>query len=179
MGGGRIENCLFKNIDTAGGDIVTIMTGSIVNSTIADCTVNTWVHDKQAALTDKCYGLCLTNGTPTVRNVVIANVRARNEASENRAIGASATRLESSVVNCATDTEEPLNASCIAGTRKSFFRDGEYAPYFSSRLRNAGAEVSGFESGVDLAGNPSVFGKVIDIGCYECQTMPGTRIMVR
>jgi hypothetical protein len=31
---------------------------------------------------------------------------------------------------------------------------------------------------VDLAGNPRVFGKGIDIGCYECQRKPGAAIVV-
>jgi hypothetical protein len=32
---------------------------------------------------------------------------------------------------------------------------------------------------VDLAGNPRVFGKGIDIGCYECQRKLGFSIMFR
>ena len=31
---------------------------------------------------------------------------------------------------------------------------------------------------VDLAGNPRVFGKGIDIGCYECQRRPGASLIV-
>ena len=32
---------------------------------------------------------------------------------------------------------------------------------------------------VDLAGNPRVFGRAIDIGCYECQVRPGLAVIVR
>lgn len=176
---GRVENCLFRNIDAKAGDIVTVTKGSIVNSTIVDCTVNTWAHGGQTPIYEKCYGLCLTNGTVAATNVVIANVRARDDASENRAIGASAAVLESLVVNCATDTASPVNATCIAGTRGSFFKDGAYTPNASSLLRDAGVEIPRFANGVDLAGNPRVHGREIDIGCYECQTVPGLTIFVR
>lgn len=177
--GARVENCLFRNINTTGGDIVTVTKGSIINSTIVDCTVNTWVHGGNAQIREKCYGLCLTNGTAVATNVVIANVRARDDASENRAIGGTPSKLESSVVNCATDTESPVNATCLAGTRGSFFKDGAYAPNASSLLRDAGVEIPRFANGVDLAGNPRVHGRGIDIGCYECQTAPGLTIFVR
>lgn len=179
MGGGRVENCLFRNINTPHGDIVTVINGEIVNSTIVDCTVNTWVYGDNSTLTGNCYGLCLTNGAVTARNVAIVNVRARDDASENRAIGGTPSKLESSVVNCATDTESPVNATCIAGTRGSFFKDGAYAPNASSLLRDAGVEIPRFADGVDLAGNPRVHGREIDIGCYECQTAPGLTIFVR
>ena len=179
MGSGRIENCLFRNINTTCGDVVTLMAGSLVNCTIADCTVKTWVHDGASALTDKCYGLCLTNGISSVTNVVIANVRAGNDASENRAVGASAANLESSLINCATDTEEPLNSTCVTGSKATFFKGSGYEPRLKGPLVDAGAEVSAFASGVDLAGNSRVFGKGIDIGCYECQVTPGFVILVR
>ena len=32
---------------------------------------------------------------------------------------------------------------------------------------------------VDLAGNPRVFGRKIDVGCYECQSEIGTTISFR
>ena len=31
---------------------------------------------------------------------------------------------------------------------------------------------------VDLAGKPRVFGRAIDIGCYECQRKPGASLIV-
>lgn len=178
MGSGRIENCLFRNINSTAGDVVTIMAGSIANCTIVDCTVGSWVHDGSAALTDKCYGLCLTNGTSSARNVVVANVRAAGDSSENRAVGASQSKIESDFVNCATDTETPLNDSCIVGSKDDFFKNELYYPSKSSPLVNAGVEISGFASGVDLAGNPRVLGGIIDIGCYECQDK-GFVILVR
>lgn len=179
MGGGRVENCLFRNINTPHGDIVTVVKGEIVNSTISDCTVNTWVYGGKSPVSGNCYGLCLTNGTVAARNVAIVNVRASGDASENRAIGGTPSKLESSVINCATDTESPVNATCKAGTRDSFFKAGAYAPDASSLLRNAGVEIPRFADGVDLAGNPRVHGREIDIGCYECQTAPGLTIFVR
>ena len=176
--GARVENCLFRNINTTAGDIVTVYKGSIINSTIVDCTVNTWVHGGNTPIYEKCYGLCLTNGTAAATNVVIANVRAHGDETENRAIGGTPSKLESFVVNCATDTESPVNATCIAGTRGSFFKDGAYAPNASSLLRDAGVEIPRFADGVDLAGNPRVHGRGIDIGCYENQSN-GFTIIVR
>jgi hypothetical protein len=32
---------------------------------------------------------------------------------------------------------------------------------------------------VDLAGNPRVFGRAIDIGCYECQRKFGFSVLIK
>ena len=182
MGGGRVENCLFRDIDTPQGDVVTAVDGELVNVTIVDCKVNNWGRGGNSPVYEKCYGLCISNGTATARNVVVANVLARSVAADagaNRAIGASAEVLGSSFINCATDTEAPINATCVTGTKATFFKNGTYVPMSASPLFNAGVKVARFATGVDLAGNPRVVGPKIDIGCYECQTVPGLTIFVR
>nr|MCR5838408.1 hypothetical protein [Kiritimatiellia bacterium] len=59
------------------------------------------------------------------------------------------------------------------------FASGDYRPASGGLLVDTGAEVQGFASLVDLGGNPRVVGKHIDVGCYECQSVPGLMIFVR
>lgn len=182
MGGGRAENCLFRDIDTPQGDIVTAVDGELVNVTIADCKVDKWGYGGASTVYEKCYGLCISNGTAIARNVAVVNVRSRDgaeDAGANRAVGASVPVLGSSFINCATDTETPINATCVTGTKATFFKPGTYTPMCRSPLFNAGVNVARFAATVDLDGNPRIVSRKIDIGSYECQTAPGLAVLVR
>lgn len=78
--------------------------------------------------------------------------------------------LDAAFVNCATDFDEPLNATCKVGAMETMFKNcaqGDYSPKADGPLYNAGVTPSGWETISDLAGNPRVVGKAVDIGCYE------------
>ena len=88
-----------------------------------------------------------------------------------------------SFVNCATDDASPINETCLVGTleKGSLFEDyanRDLTP--GAVLKNKGAAIDGcaFPS-VDLAGNPRVYGKAIDIGCFERKPGPGMTIKMR
>lgn len=173
MLGGRVSNCLFRDIDTPCGGIVSIYNGQIDNSTIVDCTVDKW------KLGEACYGLCLTNapyiGTAQARNVVIANVRKTGDPSENRAfcgLGASV-----AFSNLATDTAEAVGATCVTGMKETFFDGETFVPARGGPLWNAGLKIEPAPA-VDLGGDRRVVGK-IDIGCYECQKTSGMVVIFR
>lgn len=173
MLGGRVSNCLFRDIDTPCGGIVSVYNGQIDNSTIVDCTVDKW------KLGETCYGLCLTNapyiGTAQARNVVIANVRKTGDPSENRAfcgLGASV-----AFSNLATDTAEAVGATCVTGTKETFFDGETFVPARGGPLWNAGLKIEPAPA-VDLGGDLRVVGK-IDIGCYECQKTSGMVVIFR
>lgn len=173
MTGGRVSNCLFHDINTPFGGVVSVYDGLIENSTIVDCTVDKW------KLGDTCYGLCLTNtpnnGTAKAGNVVIANVRKTGDPTENRAFCGLGTSVEFS--NLATDTAEPVGATCVSGTKETFFEPDSFVPRFNGPLWNAGAKIESAPA-FDLAGNRRVVGK-IDIGCYEQQKKHGLLLLVK
>ena len=60
------------------------------------------------------------------------------------------------------------------------FAKGDFRPSPSGKAYNAGT-TSGLTllPSVDLAGKPRIFGKAIDVGCYECQTLPRTIMIVK
>ncbi len=171
--GGRVSNCLFHDIDTPCGGVVSVYDGLIENSTIADCTVDKW------KLGDACYGLCLTNGlsmgTARAVNVVIANVRKTGEEPENRAFCGLGASVEFS--NIATDTAEPVGEACVTGSKETFFEPDSYVPLFDGPLWNAGAKTASAPA-VDLAGNRRTVDKM-DIGCFEQQKRPSFLLIVR
>ena len=71
--------------------------------------------------------------------------------------------------HCASDGGEALDATCVAGTARTFFRDmaeRDYRPAADSRLVNKGATYGGL-AGLDLLGKPRFQEKAPDIGCYE------------
>ncbi len=64
---------------------------------------------------------------------------------------------------------------------KDMFKDfegGDFTPVPGSVLANKGTTPN-YAAAVDLAGNKRIFGKAIDIGCYEVQRNPGFLLMIR
>ena len=58
-------------------------------------------------------------------------------------------------------------------------RIGWYAPRRNSPAVNAGLEQSWAAGTFDLAGNPRLYGRHIDMGCYELQSGAGTMLLMR
>lgn len=108
----------------------------------------------------------------TLRNNVIAG-----NYDTNRGQFTAATNSGSNVTvrNNATDDGNPLSPSSVIGSVDDFFKDfanGDFRPRTGGKLYNKGATPS-ISTSVDLLGNPRVFGRTIDIGCYESQVRPG------
>ena len=72
--------------------------------------------------------------------------------------------------HCASDDDAPINASCTNATVSVLFKGWDrhdYRPAANSPLVDAGVS-SGLAVGTaDLDGRARIFGKAIDIGCYE------------
>ena len=49
---------------------------------------------------------------------------------------------------------------------------GDFSIVATSAAAEGGATRDWMAGATDLAGNPRVYGKAIDIGCYECQSEP-------
>ena len=80
--------------------------------------------------------------------------------------------------------EDPLpsgNESCFTATTASMFKnfaDNDFRPRTGGSLIDRGIELSSV-SAVDLLGKPRTQFKAIDIGCYECQRLPGLAILIK
>jgi len=180
ISGGRLENCLVVGNRTAGfddpaqnrifvGGVHVSGSGSVVNCTIAGNNRS------------NVYGGVHTSGAGSVINCVIAGNNVTNTTitaldNPNAAWGGNASLFS----HCVLDTAAPINGDCFAASAEMLFKNPAEANF---RLRsgspaiNNGTEVS--TSATDLDGNPRVFGKSIDIGCYELQHAAGTLLMVR
>ena len=85
--------------------------------------------------------------------------------------------------NNLTDDETAYTARSFAAPLATIFRNfanGDYTLRPTSPACNKGTTTGlVLRPAVDLLGNPREFGKAIDIGCYECQSLPGLAITVK
>lgn len=157
---GRMENCLVKDCqvtdpnktDGAGG--IRVTGGRVVNCTVVGCS---------SYHTGGIYA-----GGGSVVNCVVANSSHRVEGESVVPWAGGSSRF----VNCASDAETAINATCFVAPAESLFvgaASGDYTPCFGSPLTDNGAEVT-LASTTDLAGTPRVKGDAIDIGAYEADT---------
>jgi PKD repeat protein len=185
--GGRLENCLFHDIEIAPttasegrscGPVVSVTGGTMLNCTVVgrcQCIGTGSSTDGNFTKFDGGSGIyCGSSGW--VKNCVSTCVTNAN------GVVTPFTGTASRFVNCAGDGGTVWGgADCIDGTPEVFFNDlagRDYLPKMDGPLVNAGAEYDGM-SETDLAGKPRKSGKIVDIGCYECQKTPGFYIHVR
>jgi hypothetical protein len=179
-GAARAENCLIRNCDTGSLSIGyhTVLLDSsgakAVNLSIVSCNAKSFQYGDGTPVTTQSYGLYVNAGEAV--NCVVADERNRTT-DENRAWAGSASKF----VNCATDTLEPINATCLAITTAAFrdFEAGKLVPRPGGLLSDTGADVSGWSAALcDLAGQKRILGSHIDIGCFEGSPL-GLTILLR
>jgi hypothetical protein len=76
-----------------------------------------------------------------------------------------------------------LGAGTVVGTQAALFRhfdQGDYTISSGSPACDAGPrrEIPGFSTG-DLLGNPRFMHGAYDLGCYECQSLRGSLMLLR
>ncbi len=119
----------------------------------------------------------------TLRNCVIVG----NWQTASNAFSSATLTGYTKVYNCVADVA-PSRSSFYSdstgftlGDKESMFKNfegGDFTPKPGNALANKGATPS-YVATVDLAGNPRVFGKAIDIGCYEVQRNSGFIVRIR
>ena len=162
-GTGRIENCLFKdNVDAGMQTSVVVVdgNGSLVNCTIVDCAVK----DK-AAGSGESHAVRVQASTARVRNVLVANVT-ELRSGESRAFGGTSTSTNVFAA-CASDLAEPVNEACLAGPLSQLFQNSARGDLRPGPLTANKGVLPESVPAADLAGNPRLVGRAIDIGCYE------------
>lgn len=163
---GRIENCLIQDCvqqtvdkeDSVGGLALRPTgndTATAVHCTIVDC------------IGGKAGGI-LAEGASRVYNTVVAGCTGfppeEGEAAISPWVGSAAC-----FVNCATDDTDPINETCLTGTRATFFQGtGAHPLRPNESLIDRGLAVlpTGLP-GTDFAGNPRLSGSAPDIGYLE------------
>ena len=74
-----------------------------------------------------------------------------------------------------------LGSNCVDGEKVGFkgADAGDFRIDAFSSCRNKGLFLDWMDGATDLDGNPRIFGKAPDIGCYECQVGPGLMLLMR
>ena len=160
---GQVDNCLIRNFNQQADNqnIVTVYNGGkLLNCTVVDGLCG------QARDEDKtpCYGVRAEAGA-RIENCVIAGFR-HVEEDESVTVRAWA-GVADCFANCATDTAEPINDTCVTVTTAAFrdYAAKDYRPTSGSPLIGKGRK-NELADGTDLIGNRRAVGPM-DIGCYE------------
>ena len=182
--GGRLENCLFHDIEivpgvdgTSCGPVVSVRGGMMLNCTVVgrcQCVGTGNSTDGNFLKYDGGSGI-YCGGSGWVKNCVSTCVTNMN------GIVTPFTGTASRFVNCAGDGGSIWGGTnCLNGEPGSFFRDfarRNYTPNANGPLMDAGIEYDGMAA-TDLDGKPRKVGRCVDIGCYEAP-LRGFRLKVR
>ena len=148
--------------------------GGNEQAVVENCTVASNVVN--GTITSSSAGAFCNSWSTTVRNTVFAG----NYETGSGKCSSVSFDSHMNVVKCVMD-DVAFNQYCTVGNVNELFNDfanGDFTPALGGLLCNTGNTPSVLPA-VDLAGNPRVFGKAIDIGCYECQKELGFTIMIR
>ncbi len=195
---GRVSNCLITRNKRSWDDsrqaisLCAVSGGVIDNCTIADCWILKNNPNNKLQMGTSSDSPVKVSGTGKAYNLTIADIRWDIVPATDEDRDELLSRLEkpkrwagtaASFVSCATDDATPINDTCFVGTleKGSLFADYEnkdLTPGAVTKNRGAASGDFAFPAG-DLAGNPRMVGKAIDIGCYERQLAKGFGIIVR
>ena len=172
---GRISNCLVAyNRYVTSGETIKSGTagirffGSNNEVKVENCTIV--ANTVEGSLSNDSAGIYCTSWSVRFRNnLVLGNY----ETGKGCYTGV---HIDS---NCTTVSNLTEDAATPAEAFFADFANGDFSLSLTSRARNKGA-ISGLTllPAVDLAGNPRVFGRGIDVGCYECQKKPGVAVIL-
>ncbi|MBR5549219.1 MAG: PKD domain-containing protein [Kiritimatiellae bacterium] len=165
--------------ETANGSAGVLYHGSTSGSRVESCTVV--ANEIVGTCGPSCAAGIRCDWNSVVRNTAIAGNRI-GAAVSNVFLAQDGETWKDGLNNCVTEDALPSgNASCSTATVDEMFRDyasGDYRPKTKGALYDKGIDLLVAVS-VDLAGEPRVFGKAIDIGCYESQMKGGFVIVVK
>ena len=164
-GTGRAENCLIADHHPNYALTIAMVADTAV---MRNCTI---VDGSLTATSEWCTvrSPLVIGASATVQNVVVAGV---TNTVDN--IPCLPTGTRSKFINGAVEgdiTGASFPEGTVVGTASLFFKDyanGDYTPVRGGPLDGKGANYEGMAS-VDLAGNRRLYGRNVDIGCYESQ----------
>ena len=173
MQNGTARNCLFTGNNTpAASPTSNSYTVFLQAGVVENCTIAANLSGGPAGLR------CVPSETTFARNVIIAG----NESTGNQG-PYTIYDPETHFVSCLTDDTLIFgNDSCRQAPVTEIFKDfaaGDFRITAASPAANKGVLFDWMDGATDLSGNPRVFGKKPDIGCYECQASTPTLLIMR
>lgn len=195
QGGGAVENCLIAfNRSTGSGEPSSIVAGvlmesagdRLVNCTIVSNIVEYPVTSSWAGLRPSYHGVvknCVIAENYNLNQVVITD-NGDGTSTTNTLEGAQLASVagygDSYVYNSVTDVSSASDAFTVASSAEMFVNlsAGDFTPALSGPLYDTGLALDNPPS-VDLAGLRRVFGRKIDVGCFESQRSKGLLVTVR
>ena len=189
----RISNCLIvDNVyvpspdSTAGGTAGVRFGGRNDHTALENCTIAG--NRVEGSLPDDSAGLYCTTWHSYVRNCVIAGNYETGKAKYTSAkLDFNSDSGFSYLNNLTDDTLIPESGTKSVGHRLEndhtrIFKNlqkGDYRPVPGGATVDAGTGTLAFPAEVDLLGSARIMFKAIDIGCYECQRLPGLAILIK
>ena len=167
-GSSHAENCLFVGNNQWNAVVLVHLYGS---SVMRNCTIVDSVLSKTNDYCKSWSALVVDSGA-TAQYVVIAGVTNKVDGAPCRPTGTRANFINGALDSSIDGTSFPANTE--VGTAEDFFTDyanGDYTPKAGGPLVGRGVYYDGMAS-VDLAGNKRLVGSRVDIGCYECRSIP-------
>ena len=166
--GGTVRNSLFVGnrpfADDNVSDLRRALGGAVAmggRAVMANCTV-------VSNMADNIAGVQVIGANVQVQNCIIAgNVSTSGTYPSERAFGGEPSCFD----HCVADVE--INLLCRTATADEIFRRfprGDYRPGLHSPARDFGRTYGWMTGATDLKGNPRVFNKLPDVGCYESQS---------
>ena len=173
---GRISNCLIvHNRYVTSGDSAKAgaagirFNGSNDNAQIENNTIA--ANTVEGSLADDSAGIYCTTWYGRLRNNIIVG---NYETGKEKYTAARIDKEHCTYVNNITDDE----ASATSLFKN--FANGDFRLSAAGKAYNGGATTGlTLLPSIDLAGKPRIFGNLIDVGCYECQSLPRTIMIVR
>ena len=165
-GSSRAENCLLADNPQSSAVVLVRMCDSAL---MRNCTI---VDSRLASTSDVCkvFSAIRIDGSAVVVNTVVAGVTNTIDGAACPPTGTVANFRSGAFDGDLTN----LPAGTIGGTAETFFKNyasGDYTPAAGGPLVSAGENYEGMAE-FDLAGNKRLVGSRIDIGCYECRSIP-------
>ena len=172
---GRLENCLIAcNVASTGAGGVRV---SGANCEIVNCTIVSNACNGTDAAGQWGGGIAVLNGcSATLLNSVVWDNRDESPMAAGHDYGDIALFGSGACVP---------TTSIVGDADPKFRRFDPASALYDFRLKSkspavdAGTPWAGCLDALDLDGRPRVFGKAIDLGCFECERRPGTALQVR
>ena len=169
---GLVRGCLIANNETKSGGS---SKGSAIFLNGAGTVESTTVVNNDDIGADKNPAICVTDANGTVVNCIVAgNTNLDGPAGVGGAYGNDRTTYT------LCDVAGLTGAGCKTGA--ALFKkaaNGDYRLTGASPACNAGVNQSWMAEALDLDGNPRIFGKTVDMGCFEYPTGSATMLFLR